>query len=211
MTVQEVETRKAQLETLRDTALDAAKTLIPATAEFDEAYGRYLSAKASLAGIPAELAKALMAQNSEAIKVAGIQLADGITEMIAGLNIAALLGTPVVALRYYRIPSKDAEGKESISQGVVFNPTTQAKAAGIKSKGESKGAGHTQIVGPDGTKQSLTKFVMAHMSKPAGLGEKAWYPHTEVDSNPKFDVFCVAHNLVGYAYQLPGKVEEPAS
>lgn len=207
MTVQEVELKRAQLESVRDTALEAAKVLAPATSEFDEAYGRYLNAKTSLARIPDELAKARVAENADAIKTAGVTISEAITQLIEGLGVANLLGTPVIALRYYRVAGKDVAGKESVSMGVVFNPIIGTKGAG-KAPKEAKGIGHTMIVGPDGTKYSLTKFVLAYTTEAEKASADYKYPHTKVDSKPKFDAFCVARNLTGYTYEAPGKAPE---
>lgn len=204
MNAQEVEAKKVSLEAEMSTALEAAKVLTPATAEFDEAYSRYLGAKAGLAKIPEELAKAKLAENAEAIGVAAGQVAEAITQLVDGLKVADLLGTPVVALRY----AVDGEGKAL----VVFNPIIKVKAAGAKT---TKGAGRTVVVDPEGNKLSLTKFVLATASEAELKSDEFKYPHTRVDSKPKFEEYCTAHTLTGYTYETPSaevaEVEAPAT
>ena len=202
MNIQEVETKKTTLEAEMATALEAAKVLTPATSEFDEAYSRYLSAKSMLAKIPDELAKAMVAQNAEAITQCGTQIAEAIGQLVVGLKVADLLGAPVIALRY----AVDAEGKAL----VVFNPIIKVKAAG--GKRESKGGGRTVILDPEGNRLSLTKFVLAHATDAEKATPEYKYPHSQVDSKPKFEAFCEAHTLTGYTYELPSAAtEEPAS
>lgn len=192
MTTQEVETKKTGLEAEIETALEAAKVLTPATPEFDEAYGRYLAAKANLAKIPEEFAKAKLAENAEAIATAGSQVAEAIGQLVDGLKVADLLGTPVTALRYF----VDAEKKA----GVVFNPIAKIKSTG---KREAKGTGRTVIVDTEGNRLSLTKFVLAHATDAEKASDEFKYPHSQVDSKPKFEKFCEAHSLTGYTYELP--------
>lgn len=197
MTVVEVETKKTNLETEMATALEAAKVLTPATAEFDEAYSRYLSAKASLAKIPDEIAAAKLAENADAIKVCAAQVAEAIGQLVDGLKVADLIGTPVIALRY----AVDAEGKAL----VVFNPIIKVRAAGAP-KG-AKGAGRTVIVDPAGEKWSLTKFVLNFATDAEKATPEFKYPHSQVATKPKFEAFCQAHSLTGYTYEVPTAVE----
>lgn len=192
----EVEAKEAQLILERDTALEAAKVLTPATAEFDEAYGRYLDANKALARIPEELAKAKLVENAEAIKTASVAVAEAITQLISGLNVAALLGVPVTSLRY----AVDAEGVAKVS----FNPVTHIKSAGAK---KSKGAGRTAIIAPDGTKLTLTRFVLAHATEAEKETPEFKWPHTRVDTKPKFEKFCEEHSLTGFTYEVPDKAE----
>lgn len=196
MTTVEIETKKTTLETEMSTALTAAQALTPATPEFDDAYGRYLKSKADLAKIPEELAKAKLAENSEAIAVAGGQVSEAITQLIAGLKVEELLGTPVISLRF----AIDSEGKAL----TVFNPVT--KVASTRKAGEAKSAGRTSIVDSEGNKFSLTKFVLAHATteeKDSKSDKFLKYPHVAVDTKPKFDAFCEAHSLIGFVYTLP--------
>lgn len=193
MTIQEIETKKTTLEAEMGTALEAAKVLTPATAEFDEAYSRYLSAKASLAKIPDELAAAKVAENADAIAVCGSQVAEAIGQLVDGLKVADLLGVPVTALRY----AKDSEGKALI----VFNPVIKVKATGGTRK--ASGAGRTVIVDAEGNRLSLTKFVLANASDAEKVTPEFKYPHTQVDSKPKFEAFCEAHSLTGFTYETP--------
>ena len=196
MTVQEVETKRQQLELERDIALEAAKVLVPATPEFDEAYERYLSAKASLTKIPAELAAAKLAQNAGAIQLAGVTVGEGIRQLVDGLGLEELLGTKVIAIRY----TVNAEGKI----GVVFNPVIALKSTGPKAP-KTPGTGRTKIGYPDGTSTSPTKFVLAHTTEAEKATPAMKYPHTLIDSKPKFDAFVASHNLVGYTYAVPEK------
>lgn len=192
MTKVEVEAKKTTLEAEMATALEAAKVLAPATPEFDEAYGRYLSAKASLAKIPEELAKAMLAENAEAIAQRGLQIAEGIGQLVDGLKVADLVGTPIVALRY----AVDAEGKAL----VVFNPIVKVKSTG---KREAKGTGRIVVVDTEGNRLSLTKFVLAHATDEEKASPEYKYPHSQVDSKPKFEKFCKEHSLTGFTYEVP--------
>lgn len=192
MTVTEVEAKQKTLEAEMATALEAAKVLTPATPEFDEAYSRYLSAKASIAKIPDEIAAAKLAENAEAIATAGASVAEAITQLCDGLKVADLLGKPVEALRF----AIDAEGKAL----VVFNPVIRVAAA--RKKGV-KGAGRTVIIDPAGEKWSLTKFVLEHATDAEKATPEYKYPHSQVATKPKFEAFCEAHKLTGYTYELP--------
>lgn len=201
MTVIEVEQKKVQLETELGTALEAAKVLVPATPEFDEAYSRYLASKAALAKIPDELFKAKVEQNKDALHAAGVTIANAIRELEQGLGVENLLGQPVIAANYYRLVSVDNEGNEQVSTGCVFNPViVKAKA---KEAGTSKGGKRTKIVAPDGTAYNLTKFVLAFATEEEKNSPEFRYPHGQVDTKPKFDAFCTAHNLTGYVYSRP--------
>jgi len=204
MTVNEVEEKKIQLETALQTALEAAKVLTPATPEFDEAYGRYLASKAELAKIPSELQKAKLVENAEAIKTAGNTVTEAIFQLTEGLKVAELLGSPVIALRYYRTVGRDEAGKESVSTGVVFNPVAQLKTK--RAPKESKGVGRTVIRSADGTKTSLTKFVLDYATEDEKASARFKYPHTVIDTKPKFDLFCEKHNLRGFVYEVPTPV-----
>lgn len=199
MTIQEVEAKGQQLQADMGAALQEAKSQKPATPEFDASYGKYLAAKAALAKIPEDLAKAKLEANSTAIKTVNATVADAITQLVMGLKVAELLGAPVSILRYVVINDVAT---------VVFNPTTRLST---KSKGERKVSnGHVQIKAPDGSKLSLTKFVLANATDAEKSSAAFKYPHTQVDSKPKFDVFCVAHNLTGYLYELPEVQAEAA-
>ena len=201
MTIQEVEAKGLQLQTDMGAALQEAKGQKPATPEFDASYGKYLAAKAALAKIPDDLAKAKLEANSTAIKTVSATVADAITQLITGLKVAELLGAPVSILRYVVINDVAT---------VVFNPTTRLSTGGKGSK--KAAAGHIQIVAPDGTKQSLTKFALAFATDAEKATAAFKYPHTQVDSKPKFDAFCTAHGLTGYIYELPEEVQaEPAA
>lgn len=192
MTIQEVEQREKQLQSEMTVALQAAKVLKPATAEFDEAYGRYLAAKANIAKIPAELARVKLEANSSALATVGATVSDAIAQLVAGLKVAELLGETVKVVRYQ---VNDA-GIASVS----FNAKGKAPAA----KGERKvGNGRTQIAASDGSKQSVTKFVLAHATDAEKSSAAFKYPHTQADSKPKFDAFCASHNLTGFTYEVP--------
>jgi hypothetical protein len=192
LTLQEIEAKELQLKSEMVAALEETKGKKPASAEFDAAYGKYLTAKANLAKIPAELTKAKTEANSGALLTVGATVSDAITQLIVGLKVAELLGEPVKVVRY----SIGDDGKPSVR----FNTT----ASTPKVKGERKvGNGHTQIVAPDGTKQSLTKFVLAHATDAEKASKEYKYPHTQADSKPKFDAFCASHNLTGFLYETP--------
>lgn len=204
MTIKEVEARKVQLETELSTALEAAKVLTPATAEFDEAYARYLSAKANLAKIPEEINKARLAENAEEIKTAATTVAEAIKQLVDGLGVEKLLGIPVAGIRYLMLEA---------GPSVAFNPVTR-KAEG-KAKGEAKGdgakgKGRTVVLTPEGDRLSLTKFVLAHATEAEKATSDFKYPHTRVDSKPKFEAFCTEHSLTGYVYELAEASETPA-
>jgi len=202
MTIVEIEAKKTQLEVEMTTALEAAKVLEPGSPEFDEAYARHLAAKSAIAKIPDEIAKAKLAENADAIKAAAATVGEAIAQVVDGFKVADLIGVPVVALRY----AIDSEGNKL----VIFNPVTQARSTGLKGERKSKGAGHTMIVAPDGTRLSCTKFVTANATDAEKATQEFKYPHAVVDSKAKFDKFCESHNLTGYIYELPG-AEEPAS
>jgi len=213
LTTVEVEAKKTTLEAEMATALEASKVLTPATAEFDEAYGRYLAAKAGIAKIPEELAKAKLAENAEAIATAGAQVGEAIVQLVDGLKIADLLGTAVTGLRYYRHVKTAEDGTETIDTGVVFNPVTKVPTKGTK---PAKGAGRTVILDAAGERLSLTKFVLANATDEEKLETSdkfLKYPHTAVDTKPKFEAFCESHGLTGFTYTPAeaGAAEEPAS
>jgi len=208
MTIAEVEAKQVTLEATIATALEASKALSPGTAEFDEAYGRYLSAKSSLAKIPGELAIAKQAEHAEAIKADCITIGAAIRELVVGLGLADKLGEPVVSVVW----TQGAAGADGIvpEPVVKVNPKVTVKSSG--GKREVKAGGHTMIGYPDGTQQSQTKFVLEFATEAEKASPEYKYPHTRVDSKPKFEVFCTAHNLTGYTYNTPGKEEaEPAS
>lgn len=192
MTVIEVEAKMKALELEQTQALEVAKLLTPATAEFDEAYQRYLSAKASILKIPDERSKAKLEENADAIKVAQGQFSEAIVKLAEGLKIEELIGKPLTALRF----AIDSEGVKI----VVFNPVTTVRAT---SGSKGKGAGHTQIVDSQGNVESLTKFVKRTMTDAESGTDAFKYPHTRVDTKPKFDAYCEAHSLTGLTYQLP--------
>ena len=204
MTTQEIMDKQAKFETELATALEASKVIAPGTPEFDEAYTRYLTAKTGIARIPDEIAAAKLIENAEAIKTAGDTVAEALTQLIEGLKVADLLGTPVIALRYYRVV-KVVEGKpDEVSTGTVFNPIMKLASA----KGSKKsGAGRTVIIDGTGDKLSLTKFVLNTATEAEKASPEYKYPHTRVDSKPKFEEYCKAHSLTGYAYELPGTTE----
>lgn len=192
MLIKEVETKQKALETELDVALTAAKVLTPATPEFDNAYGRYLGAKANLAKIPAELAKAKVDENAGAINAAGAEIAKSILELVKGFEVEKLLGTPVICLNYVVAEAGPM---------VVFNPVRKVGSGG--SKGGTRGGKRTVITTPTGETLNCTQFVMRH----ATVAEKATTayhnPHTFVDTQPKFDAFCLSHGLSGHAYCKP--------
>lgn len=192
LTILEIEAKKTTLEGELSTALEAAKVLTPATVEFDEAYGRYLAAKTALARIPDEVAKAKQVENADAIAQCAVQTGEALTQLLAGLKVADLLGTPVIAGRW----AIDAEGKML----VVFNPITKVSS----STGSKKtGTGRTTILDTGGNVLSLTKFVLAHATEAEKTSDAFKYPHTQVATKPKFEAFCTEHKLTGYTYQLP--------
>ncbi len=196
MTVIEIDAKETTLNTEMATALEAAKVLTPATPEFDEAYQRYLGAKAALAKIPTERAAAMLAENAETIATCGAQIVEGLNQLIVGLKIEELLGTPVTGLRL----ATDAEGKKF----VVFNPVTKIPAT--RKAGEAKTTGRTVIVDGEGNRTSITKFVNANLSnsqKLEGSPDYVKYPHTLIDTKPKFDAFISERGLTGYTYETP--------
>jgi len=211
MTIQEIETKKTKLEAEMSTALEAAKVLVPATAEFDGAYGRYLGAKAALAKIPAELAAAMKAEHADAIKADCITLAESIRQLIDGLGVEAKLGEPAISVVW----TQGATGADGVVPAPVVhvNPTVNLKPAG--SKRGAKVGGRTVIKTPAGDVVSLTKFVLGHVTDaeiaPFKNANGVWYPHGLVSSKPKFTAFCEAHGLTGYEYVTPSTGGEAAS
>ncbi len=206
MTIAEVEAKKTTLETTIATALEASKALAPGTTEFDDAYGRYLSAKLALAKIPEELAVAKRTENAEVIKAGASTIGAAIRELIAGLELASKLGEPVISVVW----TQGQAGLDGVipEPVVLINPKTVAKAPSAKH--EAKTGGRTMIGYPDGTQTSLTKFVGEFATDAEKASPEYKYPHTRVDSKPKFEAFCTAHNLTGYTYITPS-VATPTS
>lgn len=205
MNTKEIEAKQVTLEAEQNTALEAARVLTPATPEFDEAYARYLGAKAAIAKIPDEIATAKLAENKAAIDAAAITVTEGITQLVDGLNVGDLLGKPVISLRYFRVVSTDDAGVETISTGTVFNPVTKVSTKGA-GKSAGKGTGRTVVVDAEGNRLSCTKFVLAHATdseKTDGSEDYIKYPHTAIDTRPKFDKFCETHGLAGFTYEVP--------
>jgi len=194
MTIVEVQAKETALRTEMGTALEAAKVLTPATPEFDEAYSRYLAAKANLAKIPTELTAARVAENAGAIQVCAAQVAEAIGQLVVGLKVADLTGAPVTALRY----AIDADGKAL----VVFNPVTIVRTKSFGSK-VTGGAGRTVVVDPAGERWSLTKFVLTNATEAEKASPEYKYPHSQVATKPKFEAFCQTHQLVGFTYEAP--------
>ena len=205
MTVQEIETKKSKIEAEMSTALTAAKVLEPATAEFDEAYARYLGAKAALAKIPAEIAAAMKVEHADAIKADCVTLASSIRQLIDGLDVEAKLGEPAISVVW----TQGATGIDGVvpTPVVHINPTVKVKATG-GTKREAKVGGHTVVKTPEGETVSLTKFVLEHATDAEKASPEYKYPHGLVSSKPKFAAFCEAHNLTGYEYLTPGKAGE---
>ena len=202
VTVAEITEKQVKLEAELATALEAAKALTPATPEFDEAYGRYLAAKAGIAKIPEEIASAKRAENADAIKADGVAIGEGIKQLLDGLKTTDKLGEPVISVVW----TQGATGADGIvpAPQVTFNPKKIAKAGGGTRKA---GAGRTTITQPDGETISLTKFVLANATEE----EAGKYPHALVDTKPKFDEFCTKHGLTGYQYVRPGSEEVESS
>lgn len=212
MTVVEVQTKLAQLEAERDTALAAAKVLTPATPEFDDAYGRYLASKTAIGKIPDELAKAKLSENADAIKAQALVVGETLVKLTTGLKVAELLGSPLTSLRAL-FTETDVEGVKVTTCNVAFNPPVAASKP-VKAKAEGAAEAkelhkRTVIMAPGGAKYNPTKFILTFMpqeeqakeqAEATAKGNKAWYPHVLVDSLPKFEAFCKAHNLVGYTY-----------
>jgi hypothetical protein len=193
-TIAEIQEKQTKLEAELATALEAAKVLQPATPEFDEAYGRYLAAKAAIAKIPTEIAEAKKAENADAIKADGATVAEGIKQLLEGLKTADKLGEPVISVVWTQGAAK--EGEPVPAPVVHFNPKAKVASTGTR---KASGAGRTTVLTPTGETLSLTKFVLANASEE----EAGKYPHTLVDSKPKFDEFCTKHSLTGYTYQRP--------
>lgn len=200
MNTQEVATKKTSLEAEITTALEAVKVLTPATPEFDEAYARYLGAKASLVKIPEELAAAKLSENADAIAQCGVQVSEAIVQLLDGLKVADLVGVPIKTLRF----AIDDAGKPL----TVFNPVTKIKATGGK---RTPGTGRTVVVDAEGNRLSLTKFVLAHATDAEKASLDYKYPHSRVDSKPKFETFCQEHSLTGYTYETATAESESTS
>ena len=203
VTVAEISEKQGKLEAELATALEAAKALTPATPEFDEAYGRYLAAKAGIAKIPEEIVSAKRAENADAIKADGVAIGEGIKQLLDGLKTAEKLGEPVISVVWTQGAAR--EGEAIPAPQVNFNPKKQI--ASSKGGTRKAGTGRTTILQPDGETTSLTKFVLAHASEE----EAGKYPHALVDTKPKFEEFCTKHGLMGYTYQRPSGAEESGS
>lgn len=205
LNIQEIEAKQVTLQAEMTTAIEAATVLTPATPEFDEAYSRYLGAKAAIAKIPDEIAAAKLSENKAAIDAAAITVTEGITQLLDGLKVADLLGKSVISLRYFRVVDKADDGTETVTTGSVFNPVTKVSTKGTGTKG-AKAQGRTVIVDAEGNRLSCTKFVLAHATeneKTDGHADYIKYPHTAIDTRPKFDKFCESHKLTGYTYEVP--------
>lgn len=204
MTVIEVLEKQKNLENIVMTSLEATKVLEVGTPEFDEAYGMYLGAKSSLAKIPDELASAKKAENSEAIKADSAAIASAVKELVAGLGLAEKLGEPVKSVVW----TQGATGDDGIVPEPVVhvNPTVSVKSTGPKSA-RTPSTGRTVIGYPDGSQKSCTKFVLEFATEVEKATPEYKYPHTRVDSKPKFEAFCTAHNLSGFSYVTSAKAE----
>lgn len=196
-TIVEIQEKQGKLVAEMTTALEAAKVLQPATPEFDNAYGRYLAAKAAIAKIPEELTMAKRAENADAIKADGAAIAEGIRQLLDGLKTAEKLGEAVISVVW----TQGAVGADGTVPApvVYFNPKVKSAPTSKETGEVARKTGRTTILGPDGSTYSLTKFVLAH----ADEAEAGKYPHVLVDSKPKFDEFCTKHGLTGYTYQRP--------
>ena len=228
-TILEVNQKEQNLKTTIETTLLAVKSLIPATPEFDEAYTRYLTAKSELTHIPELLQQAKLSENSDKIKSAGLTIAEGIKKLIEGLGVKELLGSDVLTLNYHVETVKgstDAQGvvtADSFKSVVVFNPktivkSTTGKADKSAAKTDSDKTGHNTIVNTNVTPNvtlSLTKFVNLTATEAEKLTAEYKYPHTRVDSLPKFNEYIKSHNLTGYTYVKGSKklseAEQPVS
>jgi len=195
MTVQEIETKKTQLEAELNTALEAAKVLTPATPEFDDAYGRYLGAKAGLAKIPGELAATKRAENANAIKADCAVLADGIGKLVAGMGLEAKLGSPVISVVW----TQGAAGIDGVVPAPVVHINPTVKSVGNKRVPTSSGgSGRARVRCPNGEFTTPTRFVLDHATDAEKASPEYKYPHGLVSTQPKFETFCLAHNLIGY-------------
>ena len=192
MTLIEVEQKQKALQTQGDTAFKNAQKLQSGTAEYDEQYSIYLSAKAAIANIPNELAKARKEANAEGLAAAAKTVSEGIAQLLAGLNVSDLLGERVIKVSWTQLDA-------AITPDVRFNATTRI-SPGAKAK-DSKG-GRTMIVDAQGNRQSCTKFVNATCTAEEKASKDFKYPHTRIDTKPKFDAYCLAHNLTGLEYEV---------
>jgi hypothetical protein len=160
---------------------------------------------------PTELHKYLtdLVDKQPSVTVIIEQKTDALQEALSALPFA----TTVVEFKTFV-----REGVNNINvHAHTFEPITKSKpilelSRGYESgnratkgpKGERKvSAGHTKVVSPDGSKLSLTKFVMANATDAEKSSPAYKYPHTRVDSKPKFDQFCESHGLTGYVYEVP--------
>jgi len=193
MTIAEIEARNTALDGLITEAQNAAKALVVGSSDFDAAYKAYLDLKAEKAAIPAKVAAAKKSENAEKIKKAATDIAGAITQLIAAMKIDDLIGEKLVKLSYNL--TTDEKTAQTVAT-VLFNPVTRLASTGKRESGK-----RTMIGNPDGTHQSLTAFVKAHAPE-ADWGK---YPHTLVDTQPKFEAFCTKYGLSGFTYQKGSK------
>lgn len=197
MTTVEVEAKKTQLEASMKDAQAKLKGLKPFSDDFDALMAEYLKAKSQLSKIDEEFAKAKADEAHNAIKAQCTTIAEALTKLVAGLEIAKLINEPVKTVMYV----VDSEGKAQVS----INKVKQLR--GTSAGKDSKGKGHTKIVDSTGAEFSITAFVKAHATADE-LKSKAYaYPHTVADTKAKFETFCTNHNLTGYEYKVPAKAE----
>jgi len=198
MTLAELDKRAVELQSIIANQLATAQKLQAGSVEFDEAYGGYLASKAELAKMPELKRQAQVAENKVAIDAAGKTVAEAIQKLIAGLKVSELLGEDVKTLRYYV--------EESGTVSVIFNPKAM-----LRPKGKAvKSGGRTIITDSEGNTTSVTKFVLAHATEAEKASKAFDYPHTQCDTEAKFQDFCVKHNLTGFTYSKPIAQEEPA-
>lgn len=204
-TIQEVEDRKASLEAVIATITVLLPTLTLGSDEYDLSAAKYLEARKELKSIPLALEAAKIAANKDAIDKVSLLFVETIQSLAVQSGIEALLLKPLTTVRYVQ-GMPNAEGVRSPAV-VEFNPIfgAIAKVPKVKVEGASTevSTGRKKVTGPNGYSNSPTKFVEAFSNGAEKLllrvnGGKT-YSHTVVDSQTKFDAFCVAHNLVGYS------------
>ena len=182
--VEEVRDKERKLKEALAGALENAKTHEPLTPEFDTAYVSYLSLKGELVKMPAELAKAEAQEKEEATHDLCVKLAQGVEQLLAGLEVAKAQGEPIIALRY----AQDSTG----TGYVVLNPITKLRASKPREP-KANGSSRPWIVDSKGSHLTVSEFCRPY----CGANK---YPHKAVTCQAEFDAFCLKHGLTGYTY-----------
>jgi len=181
--VEEVKDKERKLKEALAGALENTKAYEPLTPEFDTAYAAYLTLKAELAKVPSMLELAGKQDREDATRDLCVKLAQGIEQLLAGLEVEKAQGEPIIALRY----AQDSTG----AGFVVLNPITKLKAKALN--GVSQGPStRPWIVDAKGNRLTVGDFCRPYCPTK--------YPHKAVRNQAEFDAFCQKNGLTGYTY-----------